>query len=216
MPREETKQRITQAAVRLFNEHGTAAVSTNHIANAAGISPGNLYYHFRNKEEIIRAVFERMNGAWARINGPPMDDASSPADLRRILDETFSLLYDYRFFYRESVALTRRDPELGRRYRQVREAGLTNTEILLSNFGAGNFMREPNPPATLPGLAGVIWLITEFWLPFAELGNESIGPERLREGVDFLVQVLRPYLTEDAVSALGSRCAGISGHEAKS
>ena len=60
------RQRIIDAALMLFNDQGTGAVSTNHIADAAGISPGNLYYHFRNKEEIIRVLFERLFAAWAR------------------------------------------------------------------------------------------------------------------------------------------------------
>ena len=42
----ETKERILSAALRLFNSQGTAGVSTNHIAEAAGLSVGNLYYHF--------------------------------------------------------------------------------------------------------------------------------------------------------------------------
>ncbi len=41
-----TKQAILTTAIDLFNDKGTAAVSTNHIAEAMGISPGNLYYHF--------------------------------------------------------------------------------------------------------------------------------------------------------------------------
>jgi AcrR family transcriptional regulator len=48
-------------AIQLFNEQGTTVVSTNHIASAIGISPCNLYYHFRNKEDIIRAIFEQMD-----------------------------------------------------------------------------------------------------------------------------------------------------------
>ena len=53
MKRVSTKEAIVITAIELFNEKGTAAVSTNRIAEAMGISPGNLYYHFRNKEEII-------------------------------------------------------------------------------------------------------------------------------------------------------------------
>ena len=53
-----TRKRILETALRLFNEFGTAAVSTNRIAAEAGISPGNLYYHYRNKEEIIRGLVE--------------------------------------------------------------------------------------------------------------------------------------------------------------
>jgi AcrR family transcriptional regulator len=52
-----TKDRIIQAAVELFNAQGEQNVTTNHIAAHLSMSPGNLYYHFRNKEDIIRAIF---------------------------------------------------------------------------------------------------------------------------------------------------------------
>jgi len=131
MGKGDTKERIAQTAIRLFNERGTAAVSTNHIAEAAGISPGNLYYHFRNKEEIIRAIFERMIASWEQVSALPQDHALPLTDLRRILEETFSVLWEYRFFYREFVALMRRDPELGRRYRDVRERAATSISGVL-------------------------------------------------------------------------------------
>jgi AcrR family transcriptional regulator len=188
----------------LFNERGTAAVSTNHIAEAAGISPGNLYYHFRNKEEIIRAIFERMITSWDKVSALPQDHASPLTDLRRILEETFSVLWEYRFFYREFVALMRRDPELGRRYRDVRERGLDNTQVLLKNVVEGGVLREPEDPTAVPKLATIFWLITEFWLPFAEMGEETVGPEQLQEGVELLMQVLRPYMTQEAVAEPGS------------
>ncbi len=47
-----TKARIVEASLELFNQHGERAMTTNHIAAHLGISPGNLYYHSRNKEEI--------------------------------------------------------------------------------------------------------------------------------------------------------------------
>jgi len=55
---------ILQAAMELFNQVGTARTTTNHIAKHAGISPGNLYYHFSDKEHIIRAIYEQMILDW--------------------------------------------------------------------------------------------------------------------------------------------------------
>ena len=193
-----------RAAVRLFNEGGTAAVSTNHIAQEAGISPGNLYYHYRNKEEIIRTIYGRMMASWEATFELPQDRAPTLTDLRAILEETFSVLWEYRFFYREFVALMRRDPELGRRYREVRERGLTNTEFLLKSFVEGGVLQDPEDPTAMSRLAKMFWLIAEFWLPFAEMGEERVGPDRLQEGVDLMMQVLRPYMTEEAFAELGS------------
>jgi AcrR family transcriptional regulator len=188
----------------LFNERGTAAVSTNHIAEAAGISPGNLYYHFRNKEEIIRAILERMIASWNEVPALPQDRAPTLTDLRTILGETFSVLWEYRFFYREFVALMRRDHQLGRRYRGVRERGLANTEVLIKSFVEGGVLRGSEDPTAVPNLATILWLITEFWLPFAEMGEEAVGPERSQEGVDLMTQILKPYTTEEALAELGS------------
>jgi AcrR family transcriptional regulator len=204
MGKRDTKGCIARTALRLFDERGTAAVSTNQIAEAMGISVGNLYYHYRNKEEIIREIFERMIASWEAMSVLPQDRRPSLIDLQRILKETFSVLWEYRFFYREFVALMRRDPELGRRYRDVRERGLANTEVLLKNFVESGVLREPEDPTAVPKLARIFWLIAEFWLPFVEMGEETVGPERLQEGVDLMMQILKPYVTEEALAELGS------------
>ncbi|WP_156498561.1 TetR/AcrR family transcriptional regulator, partial [Oleiphilus sp. HI0079] len=53
-----TKERIILESLDLFNERGERNVSTNHIAAHLNMSPGNLYYHFRNKNEIIYQIFK--------------------------------------------------------------------------------------------------------------------------------------------------------------
>ena len=53
-----TKDKIIHCALKLFNEQGERQITTNHIAADLGISPGNLYYHFSNKQEIIRSIFQ--------------------------------------------------------------------------------------------------------------------------------------------------------------
>ena len=55
----DTKTRILDTALNLFNRAGERNVTTNHIAEDLGISPGNLYYHYRNKAAIVAALFER-------------------------------------------------------------------------------------------------------------------------------------------------------------
>src|SRR3712207_9158129 len=101
MAKRDTRGGVVEAAVRLFNERGTAEVSTNHIAEAAGISPGNLYYHFRNKEEIIRAAFDRVDAHWEASYALPRGRPPALEDLRVAVEETYAGLWEYRFFRSE-------------------------------------------------------------------------------------------------------------------
>ena len=54
-----TRDRIIHSATELFNDQGERNITTNHIAAHMGISPGNLYYPFRNKEDIIHSIFDQ-------------------------------------------------------------------------------------------------------------------------------------------------------------
>ena len=115
-----TRDRILDGALALFNERGTAAVSTNHIAAAIHISPGNLYYHFRDKEDIISALFERLFVAWDETFQLPADRVPELTDIDAMIASNYQLIWDYRFAYREMAALLRNDPDLHARYLQVR------------------------------------------------------------------------------------------------
>ena len=75
-----TKDKIIATAIDLFNIHGTKAISTNHIAKEMGISPGNLYYHFRSKNDIIRSISDNFSnelGSALKIQLDTISDFSS-------------------------------------------------------------------------------------------------------------------------------------------
>src|SRR6266705_4839154 len=121
---DQTRRRILDTALALFNERGTAAVSTNHVAAEAGLSPGNLYYPFADKQEINRALHERYaaanEGLWEPGPGTPVNLAS----LRTGLACAMELAWEYRFLEREMLALLRADPQLRDRYRGAYERRL--------------------------------------------------------------------------------------------
>jgi AcrR family transcriptional regulator len=189
-----TRDRILEAALRLFNDSGTAAISTNHIAEALGISPGNLYYHFRNKEEIIRALSEQLFAVWDLLFALPDNRTPTLDDLLKLVEQNFVLLAQYRFIYRELIALLRRDEALRQRWIEVRARGFTGFRELIVGFTAAGVLRAPEPPDEVERLAELCWLITEFWLPSVEVSGVTLDDVGMHHGVALMLHALRPYL----------------------
>jgi AcrR family transcriptional regulator len=196
MKRLSTKEAIVNTAIELFNEKGTAAVSTNHIAEAMGISPGNLYYHFRNKEEIIRKIYQKMAGemdtAW--LIG---DDGLSALDkFFKAMTAIQRMLVSYRFFQKELSILLFNDPELATISKKVRKARLKEIEAFFEYLIESGAMRRPDDRRTLPRLIRIGWLIGDYWLDFLDIEGIPLNEKNIGEGADLIRETLRPYLIE--------------------
>ena len=188
-----TRERILKAALDLFNESGTTGASTNHIAAACGISPGNLYYHFRNKEEIIRALFDQMFALWGRSSMPD-DRPLALTDLQVLVRSSFVLLGEYRFIYRELIALLRRDEYLQGRWAALRERGFAGIRELFDYFAGAGVLRKPDDPDEMARIAELIWIVSEFWPASVEMSGQPLDDAQLDRGVALMLQVLQPYI----------------------
>jgi AcrR family transcriptional regulator len=58
---EDRKKLIVDTAKRLFSEKGYSATGLREIADKAGVSIGNIYNYFRNKEEIFNSIMDPAN-----------------------------------------------------------------------------------------------------------------------------------------------------------
>lgn len=188
-----TREKILDTALTLFNNEGTAAVSTNHIAEAAGISPGNLYYHFRNKDEIIRGLFERLFAANDAAFALSADQLPTLDDLQRMVKTNYKILWQYRFAHRELAALLHADAELRSRFLSVRKRGFEGFHQLLNAFAAAGIIHAPADPKAVQNLAETCWLITEFWLNSLEVSGKTVNEAQMERGVALMMQILEPY-----------------------
>ncbi|HVO45500.1 MAG TPA: TetR/AcrR family transcriptional regulator [Steroidobacteraceae bacterium] len=191
-----TQYRILQAALELFNEHGTAAISAGRIAERCGISKGNLQYHFRNKREIICAVFQQaigeMDAGWYRDHLAPTLEHMAAMFVRQL-----QLILKYRFFYREMADLLRQDPLLRKRFAQNRERRIKEIERFMLALQAGGLMRFPPDPARLRAIIDVTWIVNENWLNYMDYHDREVSVEAMLEGYAEILEVLRPYLCAD-------------------
>ena len=191
-----TQFRILQAALELFNEHGTAAVSSNRIAEKCGISKGNLQYHFRNKREIIYAVFQQaiseMDAGWYRDHLAPTLEHMATMFVRQL-----QLILKYRFFYREMADLLRQDPQLRKRFADNRERRLRDLEKFMLTLQSRGLMRLPADPRRLRSIIDVTWIVNENWLNYMDYHDREVTVEAMLEGYGEILEVLRPYLCAD-------------------
>jgi AcrR family transcriptional regulator len=191
-----TQMRILLAALELFNEHGTAAVSANRIAERCGISKGNLQYHFRNKREIIYAVFQRaiaeMDSGWYRDHLAPTLEHMAAMYVRQL-----QLILKYRFFYREMADLLRQDARLRKRFADNRERRLRDLEKFMLALQAGGLMRFPPDPKRLRAIIDVTWIVNENWLNYMDYHDREVTVAAMLEGYAEILEVLRPYLCAD-------------------
>lgn len=194
-----TQEKILNAALALFNEQGTAQVTTNHVAAAAGISPGNLYYHYRNKEEIIRAlvedrIFPALNAVWTL----PPDRSPTLDDLQRILHRHFELFWEYRFF-REVLTLIRNDPSLGQVYRHIYEHRAQTVMAVFDALVGAGVLQPPTDPVQYREIMTACGVVISYWLSHLETLGIPIEPMQMQRGAELILRLLKPYLRPEMV-----------------
>lgn len=191
-----TQLRILAAALELFNEHGTAAVSANRIAERCGISKGNLQYHFRNKAEIITALFQQaideMDSGWYKDHLAPTLEHMAAMYVRQL-----QLILKYRFFYREMADLLRQDAHLRKRFADNRERRMRDLEKFMLALQARGLMRFPSDPRRMRAIIDVTWIVNENWLNYMDYHDRAVSVAAMLEGYGEILEVLRPYLCAD-------------------
>jgi AcrR family transcriptional regulator len=191
-----TQLRILQTALELFNEHGTAAISANRIAERSGISKGNLQYHFPTKRDIIFAVFQQaiqeMDSGWYRDHLAPSLEHMAAMYVRQL-----QLILKYRFFYREMADLLRQDPALRKRFADNRERRMRDLEKFMMALQDRGLMRFPPDSRRLRAIIDVTWIVNENWLNYMDYQDREVTVEAMLEGYSEILEVLRPYLCAD-------------------
>lgn len=196
-----TKERITRKALSLFNQSGVYSITTNHIAQALQISPGNLYYHFKDKEDIIRSIYDQMikfmDSVW--INGKQEDPVKAIVD---ILFATMKLQYKYRFFYREIGVLLEKDPILRTRYNNNRSTRLQKMLDFLLDSETMGVLKMPQGTENQQLLMETIWFIIEWGIQYGLVLTRSSAKTLIINNIRMLILFINPYLSLASKEAL--------------
>jgi AcrR family transcriptional regulator len=190
-----TRTLILDTALRLFNEENASDVSTNQIAAEASISPGNLYYYFRNKEEIIRALFPEIQDGIAKPLTYPKDAPISAERMAADYVSAIEVLWRYRFFFADLIGLGQRDPDLAQMIQALQDDTVATMGEMYADIAAQGDM-APVDKKTNDLLALNSFLVWFSWVSFMDRVSDprKKREERLADGALACLAIIDPYL----------------------
>jgi len=186
---------ILETARELFNEVGTQSATTNHIAKAMKISPGNLHYHYKNREEIIQLLYIDMRKEMTlSIDELP----KSISTLQEHEKSLINIQWKYRFFFKEILSLFTRDPELESLYikdniahrgriRQVMNNLIENKELVITEEEDIDFLVDS------------ILLSWQFYSSFLHTIGEELNPQSVQSVIQYTSAAMKPFLKKSQV-----------------
>lgn len=195
-----TYTRIINASLVLFNEEGERNISTNHIAAYLSISPGNLYYHFRNKDEIIIHLFKRYSEALLKY----LQEATLPTDVAgsiQYMGGIYNVMWEYRFLFSDVNTLLARSAELLGEHNNFTHAKVSPLLVKLLNQLNDHGIIKADATA-IDDLAINLWIITKYWFDFdgSLHGRGKLTEDSKARGIQRSLSLLRPYLLPDYVA----------------
>jgi AcrR family transcriptional regulator len=178
-----TAERILEVTLDLFNRFGEPNVSTTLISAELGISPGNLYYHYPAKDELINSLFDRYERG--------LNDLLAAADNVRNVEDAwlfFHMLFD----------LLSKNRRLETHFQFVLKNKSRAVAQVLDGLSRGSTLRidrrQSEPVASAMVVVLTYWLSYEYVRdPRRALEPESAAAA-LSRGAYHVLSMLMPYL----------------------
>ena len=197
MARRDTRELILQTSLALFNEQGEPNVTTNLIADEADISPGNLHYHFRKKEDIVEEIFTRFAEILVPLYEIPDSGPGDPEALWFRIHMIIEAKGRFRFIYRNLSDISDRMPRVDKALRALvsrEEKAILGLLLGLESNGA----LEVSDAQRMMLFEQVLLTFT-YWIPFADQFDPdgmSSGAAQVR-AISRIFLLLLPYLQGD-------------------
>jgi AcrR family transcriptional regulator len=202
-----TRERILETALLLFNRFGAPHTTTADIADEMEISPGNLYYHFRNKDEIIAELFA---GFERRLDGllvSPEGRSAGVEDLWFLLHLLFEAMWDHRFLFRDLDEILSRNRKLASRFALIMRRGSRTVIELCRGLVATGAMEASE--REIAALSDNVGLVATYWISYQKIsaGEGPADAVSLDRAAYQVLSLIAPFLRGNA-RALLDRLSG--------
>jgi AcrR family transcriptional regulator len=197
-PPRRTRERILELSLKLFNDIGEPNVTTTTIAEEMEISPGNLYYHFRNKDDIINSIFAQFEQQIEKRLRFPDDHRPTIDEMWSYLQYMADFLWAYRFLYRDLNDLLARNRTLETHFKQIISHkvhfGQQLCEALVADHEMVATPEEIKVIATNMGVIATYWLSYQFVMNPRKYNEQDAIRAELHQASLHIVSLMAPYL----------------------
>jgi TetR/AcrR family transcriptional regulator, tetracycline repressor protein len=214
-----SREAIVEAALRVVDREGLEGTSMRRVAEELGTAPSALYWHVRNKDELLQFVFDRVAG---EIELPPLDPENWQEQAKTVAREMRRVLTSHRDIARVSLGAIPVGPNVLRvvewMHALLREAGLPDRVVALvgdlfglyvgayafeESLGLASPTGEDLPPEQ------IMAMLREYWesmppgsfphtLALLDLLFEGSPDERFEFGLDVMIRGLASLQDESA------------------
>jgi len=198
-PPRRTRERILELSLRLFNDFGEPNVNTTLISDEMNISPGNLYYHFKNKDDIINCIFQQFEREIDKLLAVPQDRQANVEDAWLFLHVLFELVWKYRFFYRDLNNLLANNRTLEVKFKQLLGQKVKVAKALCEGLQkAGELSASPRE---IESLATNMVVVATYWLSYSyvmdprRFNEPEVVGAAVQRGCYQVMALTAPYLT---------------------
>ncbi|RBP21977.1 TetR family transcriptional regulator [Marinobacter pelagius] len=193
MKKIKTRDRILDTSLALFNCVGEPNVTTLLISDELEISPGNLYYHFKSKGDIVEELFGRFEAEMLDLLAVPEDADISLDQNGFFLHLMFETVARYRFLYQDLVNVLSRYDRLQARFKRLLKKKTAAFRVICESFRRQGMLEIDEEE--LESLCEQLTLTACYWSSFDTLSHledrESVDPGR---GVYQMMHLVLPYL----------------------
>jgi AcrR family transcriptional regulator len=183
-----TRERLLEAATEVFGRLGYEATRVADINEAAGISHGLFYRHFKDKAEILIAVLERMNAQLRHTSGREVGE-EGPVTLAQLERRNIQFFHEYaqnRLLLRvaREVAARNDEEEFREMWLRLRQRYVDRTQRLLTQLAAnGEITPIPDSKFVAAGLSALTEQLAYVEIGLAEIEPTGADIERLGKAV---------------------------------
>lgn len=196
----DTKTKILSAGLQLFNTHGLNNISQRDICRVLKISPGNLTYHFKKKEDIYETLyFQFVQLIESEIALMWQKDLNLES-FSVLIEKWFYYLYEYRFIFHDITNLMRVNKKINASYRRIVEERGALFMKVIDALIKQNVIRKEEVDNEYMFLYRRLHIVSDFYLSSVAVFEKDISREAFMQHRDVFYHALYPYLTKKGKS----------------